>query len=179
MRLTSRLSDVCTVGLARAERQLASQSSRRAGKRCGAVRGRRPLGSRPRSPSANAAPPAINQLRSDRRSASLIPSGSSRFSASTSAPLERFAPRAAIQREVRPCRGMTETSSARLARWPVPLCAKTKPVRRIRPVRGLAHGFFGAHDGAGRRAVNPLREGARTREPATQNPSTRATREPL
>ena len=110
----------------------------------------------------------INQLRSDRRSASLIPSGSSRFSASTSARLERFAPRAAIQREVRPCRGMTETSSSRLAR--------------------LADGFFGAHDGAGRRAVNPVRDGARTCEPtrepanprtANQNPSTRATREPL
>src|SRR6266850_3520883 len=40
-----------------------------------------------------------------------------------------------------------------LARWPVPLCAKTKPIREIRPVRGHAHGFFGAHDGAGRRAV--------------------------
>jgi len=59
--------------------------------------------------SGRAAPFAFGErplrLRSTRfdptgRSASLIPSGSSRFSASTSARLERFAPRAAVQREV-------------------------------------------------------------------------------
>src|SRR6266850_6148910 len=107
---------LCTVGLARAERQLASQSSRRAGKRCGAVRGRRPLGSRP--------PFAFGERRSTcdqpasiRPALSLAdPLGLLAFFRFDAARLERFAPRAAIQREVRPRRGRTETSSSRLAR---------------------------------------------------------------
>ena len=89
-------------------------------------------GRAPGSPSANAARLPSTSFDPTGRSTSLTPSGSSRLSA------RRRHASNALRHEVP---SSATTASPLVARWPAALCAKTKPIHRMRPVRGPAMGF--------------------------------------